>query len=270
MRDILVIDDEPMITRAVEKICRADGLSVAVAEDASTALGCLDGTVFHLVLCDIMMNGLDGFQFLEELTRKGIETPVVMMTGYSTVENAVRSLSTGNAIDYIPKPFTADELLSVVWRGLRYSKLTTSANAADPPSDRTMSYTPCPANYHQLGYVSWVLMEKEGTAKVGVNDLFLRVMEGVRELELHLPGEELVQGATCAVATARDDSVHHIMCPMGGKVLEINMNAQSTPSLVEDDPYSTGWLYRILPTDPESDLKWLTSRMTKETAVITA
>ena len=250
MRDILVIDDEPLIARAVEMIFSADDMTVAVAEDATRALQCVDESTFRLILCDIMMNGLDGFQFLEELVSRGIDTPVVMMTGYSTVENAVRSLNTGGAIDYIPKPFTADELINVVRRSLRCSELVGS-------SDGDLNYTPCPADYYRLGYVSWVSLETEGTAKIGVNDLFIKAVDGLNGLEWFLPGEELVQGTPCATATARNGSLHHIMCPMGGKIIEINEPAESTPSLIGKDPYFKGWLYRILPTDPESDLKWL-------------
>lgn len=44
---------------------------------------------------------------------------------------------------------------------------------------------------------------------------------------------------------------------MSGKVLEVNEDARSRPSLVEKDPYFKGWLYRILPSDPESNLQWL-------------
>ena len=100
-------------------------------------------------------------------------------------------------------------------------------------------------------------METEGTAKIGVNDLFLRAVEGVRELELSLPGETLVQGVTCAVLTAPDGSMHNILCPMGGEIFEFNEGAQSSPSLVEKDPYFKGWLYRIVPTNPESNLQRL-------------
>jgi glycine cleavage system H lipoate-binding protein len=44
---------------------------------------------------------------------------------------------------------------------------------------------------------------------------------------------------------------------MSGKILEVNAHAQSTPSLVEKDPYFKGWLYQILPSNPESNLQWL-------------
>jgi glycine cleavage system H protein len=100
-------------------------------------------------------------------------------------------------------------------------------------------------------------MEDEGTARIGVSDLFLKAAEGIREFELAMPGEDLVQGIPCAVATSPDGSKHGIMCPMGGKILEVNTQAQSAPSLVEKDPYFRGWLYRILPSNPESNLQWL-------------
>ncbi len=209
------------------------------------------------MLCDIMMHGLDGFQFLEELVRRGINTPVVMMTGYSTVENAVKSLSSTGAVDYIPKPFTADELLTVIRRNLRCSMLMDEAESAGLSRNGSMSYVSCPANYYRLGYVSWVLMEDEGTARIGVSDLFLKAAEGIREFELSAPGENLEQGIPCAVATSPDGSTHEIMCPMSGKILEVNEGAQANPSLVEKDPYFRGWLYRILPSDPESNLRWL-------------
>jgi CheY-like chemotaxis protein/glycine cleavage system H lipoate-binding protein len=255
--DILVIDDELMVTRAVVKVCRAEGMTVTAAGHAAEALQNLEDRNFRLLLCDIMMHELDGFQLLEELSVRGIRTPVVMMTGYSTVENAVKSLTSNGAIDYISKPFTADELLTVIHRSLRCSKLLDEAESAGLPGNGSLSFVPCPSDYYLLGYASWVRMEDEGTARIGVSDLFLKSVEGIDGFELSTSGEEIVQGIPCATATALDASIHEIMCPMGGKILEVNTEAQSDPSLVEKDPYFRGWLYRILPSDPESNLQWL-------------
>jgi len=256
-RDILVIDDEPMVNQAVAKVCTEAGLKVTLAESAAEGLECLDEGSFRLVLCDIMMNDLDGFEFLEKLAGRGITTPVVMMTGYSTVENAVKSLTSIGAVDYIPKPFTADELLTVIHRSLRCHAILVQAESAHLPHSKSMNYVPCPANYYRLGYVSWVWMQSEGTALIGVSDLFIKAANGIRSLELSAAGENLVLGIPCATATSPDGSLHEIMCPMSGKILEVNAEAQSSPSLVEKDPYFKGWLYRILPVDPESNLHWL-------------
>jgi len=256
--EILVIEDEPAVARAVVMVCDQEDMSVTAVDNASDALEILQRDRFSLILCDIMMQGLDGFGFLEKLYQLGRTDPVVMMTGYSTMENAVKSLSMG-AIDYIPKPFTADELLTVIRRSLRSSMLREAAYAAKMEHERSMSFVPSPAGYHRLGYVSWVKLEDEGTAKIGVSDLFLKSVENIRELELFAVGDQLVQGVPCAVAITTDGSSHGIMCPMGGKILEVNEEALSNPALVEKDPFFRGWLYRILPSNPDSNLKWLRS-----------
>lgn len=257
IQDILVIDDELTVTQAVVKICSAEGMTVSAASHASEALQCLEKNKFRLMLCDIMMPELNGFQFLEELARRGIRTPVVMMTGYSTVENAVKSLASTGAVDYIPKPFTADELLTVTQRSLRCVTLLDEAESAGLERRGAMSYVPCPKDYYRLGYVSWALMEDKGTAKIGVTDLFMKAAEGISEFEFAPPGEDLLQGVPCAEAISPDGLKHSIMCPLSGRVLEVNAGAQSNSSLVERDPYFRGWLYRILPSNPASDLKWL-------------
>jgi CheY-like chemotaxis protein/glycine cleavage system H lipoate-binding protein len=253
---ILVVEDEPSVIQAVNLVCRAEGMAVTAAESASEALDRLAQQSFRLMLCDIMMQGIDGFELLAELARKGISVPVVMMTGYSTVENAVKSISAG-AIDYLPKPFTAGELVAVIRRALRSSELLEAAESAGLERAGSLSYVPCPDHYLQLGCVSWVLMEEEGTARVGVSDLFLKATGGIREFELAEPGEDLLQGIACATAIASDGARHGVMCPMSGNVLQVNAEVQARPSLVEKDPYFKGWLYRILPSDPENNLQWL-------------
>ncbi len=257
IQDILVIDDEPMVTRVVVKVCGAEGMTATPANHAAEALACLANGEFRLILCDIMMPELNGFQFLEELSSRGIHTPVIMMTGYSTVENAVKSLTATGAVDYIPKPFTADELLTVIRRSLRCGMLLNEAESASLPRSGAMDFVPCPTNYYKLGYVSWAVMEDKGTARIGVSDLFLRAAEGVKGFELSLPGEDLLQGIPCAEMTSPDGSLHNIMCPLSGRILEVNAQAKSTPSLVDKDPYFRGWLYQILPSNPASDLQWL-------------
>ena len=72
-----------------------------------------------------MMPEIDGFGFLGELHNRKISSAVIMTTGFSTVENAVKSLYSG-AIDFIPKPFTSDELINSVLRGMRYIQIQNS------------------------------------------------------------------------------------------------------------------------------------------------
>lgn len=254
-RDVLVIDDEPVIAGAVSRICAAEGLTVDSAGSAVEALELLAARAYRLVVCDIMMTGVDGFGFLRTAARRAPGMPVVMTTGYATLDNAVRSLTEG-AADFIAKPFTADELLAVVRRALRARRLQEVAAAG--PRD-TLAFVPCPPKYYRLGNVSWVKEEREGTALIGLSDLFLKTIDGVAGLELSSLNDEAAQGAPCATVTSAAGDRHAVPCPVGGRIVEVNAGAKADPASVEKDPYFEGWLYRVVPTDLQGDLKSLIS-----------
>jgi len=259
-RDILVVDDEPVIAQGVSKVCSAEGMSVDVAESGAAGLKMLSEGRYTIVICDIMMPQMDGFQFLAEVARRKLRTLVVMATGYSTVENAVRSLSCG-AVDFIPKPFTADELLSVLRRDLKFSRLQEPVVPSTPGGIPGFpSHIPPPPEYHRLGYAGWALVEAAGTVLLGVSDLFLKTIGEIRKIDLLPPGGETAQGNGCAAITAADGLVHSLMCPVSGRIIEANLKAASGPAIVEKDPYFAGWLYRVLPSDLERDLRRLGAR----------
>ena len=175
MKDIkiLAIDDEQVILSSIKKLCTAEGWNVETAMDASLALEMLNETSYNLVICDIMMPQMDGFEFLEELRIKEIKTPVIITTGFSTVENAVKSLYNG-AIDFLPKPFSYDELISVIKRGIKYNKILEKyTSAVDSDSSKTsITHIPCPAKYMRLGYSTWSFLEEDGSVRIGLTDLF--------------------------------------------------------------------------------------------------
>ncbi|MCX6996993.1 MAG: response regulator [Kiritimatiellaeota bacterium] len=252
-RDILVIDDEAVVVEGVARICGFQGLSVDTADNGAAGLEQLDRYAYRLVLCDVMMQTLDGFQYLAEAARRSSRTPVIMITGYATVENAVHSLLCG-AIDFIAKPFTVDELLAVVQRGLNYGRLVEEeAPAAGAPSPRTNGPTP----HYRLGPVSWAAIEPAGTALIGVSDVFVRTIDGVQRVDLSSAGSELVQGNSCAAISSTNALVHSVMCPLSGRVLDANARVIAHPDILASGPYADGWLYRILPSDLKYNLRWL-------------
>lgn len=258
-RDILVVDDEDVITHAVQRVCTAEGLTVDVAKSAAEGMSRVLRTGYRLILSDVMMSDVDGFTFLIDLRRRRIATPVILTTGMSTVENAVRSLGAG-AIDFIPKPFTSDELLASVRRGMVYARLQDEAEAtARDARPDSIAWVPPPASYHRLGYASWLVSERDGTVKVGVTDLFIRTVDAMQAITMVAVGDELVQGSNCATITAADGLEHGVLGPVTGRVVEVNDVLASTPSVMERDPYFEGWLYRVLPSELQYDLRHLTS-----------
>ncbi len=148
---ILVIDDEQVILNAVSRIASAEGLNVDSDNDAASALKKLSHKEYSLILCDIMMPQMDGFTFLDEMQKRKILTPVIMITGYSTVENAVKSLYKG-AIDFVPKPFTFEELNSSISRGIKFYRVQKGIEDAKFRNDKTsILYVPGPPKYKRLG-----------------------------------------------------------------------------------------------------------------------
>ena len=256
--DILVIDDEQVVIDAVVKICSLEKYSVDVASTVSKAMEKIANNKYEIIISDIMMPDGDGFQILDEALNMNLDSAVIMMTGFSTVENAVSSLYKG-AIDFIPKPFTVDELLNSIFRANKYRKIITKQNqmALHKQSGEILFVT-CPSKYFRLGYSSWMFQESDGSVLIGVCDLFLKTIDSVKEIELAEFESEIVQGISCATIISEDYRVHKILSPVSGRIVEVNKHLKSNFSLIEKDPYFNGWMYRVIPVGIGYEQKLLT------------
>jgi DNA-binding NtrC family response regulator len=110
---ILVVDDEPAICRSCVKILSRDGWIVSTAANGIEALDQMAAAPVALVITDLKMQRLGGMELLSRIRETFPGTPVVVMTGYASVASAVEVMKLG-AGDYLPKPFTPDELRAVV------------------------------------------------------------------------------------------------------------------------------------------------------------
>jgi len=114
---IMVVDDEQLILKLLSRTLEPEGYDVVVAENGEAALKLLDKHEPDLVILDIMMPGLDGFQVLG-LIRQRSNIPVIMLTARHEV-TAVRDALTVGADDYVRKPFHTRELLARIRAKLR-------------------------------------------------------------------------------------------------------------------------------------------------------
>ena len=106
---ILVVDDEVKICRNVEKILAKDDYDVSYASSADEALEKMAKESYSLLISDIIMPGMNGLEFLKLVKNQWPLTKVIMFTAYASTDTAVKAIRLG-AVDYIPKPFTPDEL----------------------------------------------------------------------------------------------------------------------------------------------------------------
>lgn len=111
--DILVVDDEEMMRELLEDVLVMEGYSVETAEDGQTALARVKEVHPLLVISDIKMPRMNGFELLKSIKERFPDMRMIMMTGYSddfTVKDALRL----NADEYIIKPFNTQDITAVV------------------------------------------------------------------------------------------------------------------------------------------------------------
>lgn len=120
---ILIVDDDPVVRDSLGKWFESENYEVAVDSDARSALDRLARERHDLALVDIKMPGMDGIELQARMREIDPETPVIIMTGYASVDTAVRALKNG-AYDYITKPFDPDELVHLVSRALEHRAAT--------------------------------------------------------------------------------------------------------------------------------------------------
>ncbi len=118
--EVLVVDDEPQMLIAINETLRREGYSITTAGSAREALGRLREKYYHLVITDMRMPEMSGFDLLKKVKSSTPQTPVVLLTAYGTIQNAVDAMKQG-AFDYLLKPFSSESLENVVRRALRSS-----------------------------------------------------------------------------------------------------------------------------------------------------
>ena len=240
---ILVVDDEEVIRESTRKILSSEGYDVRAAPDAAQAMAAFIAEAPEIALVDFMLPDVSGLSILELVrNREGIS--VIMTTGYSTLENAILFLKTG-ACDFLPKPFTCDELLSCVQRAAKLSAL--------PADERRRRQGP-PAGCYQLGLHSWARVESDRTAAIGVSRLFCYLAGGIRGIELPVVNSEIRQGGPLLQIVADDGLSHTVWSALSGRVISTHSGDSGLAGGYAEEGDAGGVLVRVAPDNLDSEL----------------
>jgi len=123
MGRILVVDDEKKMRHILQLMLEREGFRAEQAENGKEALAMLKQKRFDMVVTDLKMPEMDGMSLLEEAKKIDPDFPIVVITAYGTIENAVEAMQKG-ATDYITKPFEEEQILITVKRCLKISRLS--------------------------------------------------------------------------------------------------------------------------------------------------
>jgi signal transduction histidine kinase len=119
---ILIVDDEESVSYTMRAILELDGYTVTTANNGTTAVELIRRESFDLILTDLRLDDVDGLTILAEVRRHSPDTVAIMLTGYASLESAVKALREG-AYDYLFKPCDVEELRATVARGIERRQL---------------------------------------------------------------------------------------------------------------------------------------------------
>ncbi|UCC43523.1 MAG: response regulator [Candidatus Zixiibacteriota bacterium] len=244
---ILAIDDERIVLESIRKHVRKEEFTLHTVRSVKEALSLMDETSIDIILTDLMMPEVDGLEFLKIMKERAPQIPVIMITGYATINTALEATNLG-AFDYVAKPFTRSELTSVLQRASEFVHATEardSSSPVDPPvlsgaTDRDRQ----PTAIREYG---WKRLEDDGTILLGAAGDFLSTAGRIQNVFLPTRGDELRQGSVYLRIFSTDLRSHIVLTPLSGLVVEVNEKYLSDPASLSGDSDSE-WLIRLKPS----------------------
>lgn len=119
---VLVVDDDPAVRDVLQEALMQEGYSVSAAEDGTTAIQAVKDSVVHIVITDFQLPDIDGLEIIDRLAKLDAKIIPIMMTGFGTIETAVRAMKSG-AFDFITKPFDLETVAVVVRKAAEFLRL---------------------------------------------------------------------------------------------------------------------------------------------------
>ncbi|HMN17590.1 MAG: response regulator [Ignavibacteriota bacterium] len=261
---ILCVDDEEVILGSFRKILVLDGYSVDTVENGQEALGLIQKHHYDFVFTDLKMPMMDGVEVCKSVKHLRPDIDVIIITGYASIETAVETMKYG-ALDYVEKPFTEDELIEFVRKSLikRQDKIQkqlkpkvhiTHLPASD---DFIQGEFSIPGGVFIARNHTWVSMNQEGIAKVGIDDFALKLIGKIDSLELPNLGMTIKAGQPLFTIKQGNRTVT-FSSPVSGKVAQINTLLQNNIDALDITPYERNWVCALDAENLDNEIKEMT------------
>lgn len=240
--NILVVDDEQIVLDSIKKLVRKENYEVFGALSVGAGQNMIAQNQIDIILTDLMMPEIDGLEFMGIVKKSHPKIPMIMITGYATINTALQATQLG-AFDYIAKPFSKKELLGVLKRASDLVLGIEDESNGDENGD-----SPRREGIKTVGDHSWMMMEEDGIVLLGVEGSFIQSLGKVQTIYLPEKGDHLRQGGSYLQIFSTDMRSHSILSPISGEVVDVNQKVISDPVSALQDPYGEGWLIRVKPS----------------------
>jgi len=247
---ILVVDDELPVCKSIASALAGEEYDVDAALSGEEALELQEKKHYDAIIADLMMPGISGLELLKKVKENRPDTMLIMITGYPSIRTAVEAIRIG-AFDYLPKPFTPNEIRTIVSRALTRKRVVQQK----VEQVRILEDLPVPQGLYTIPENSWAKIEDDGSVLVGIHHMLLVTIKKIADIEYPKLNETRYQGEACVRIVESSDRLHRLWTPVTGKVIGINERVKDDYSQLYRDPYITGWLVQMTPTNLDNDLK---------------
>ncbi|MBF0105928.1 MAG: response regulator [Deltaproteobacteria bacterium] len=268
---LLVIDDEQIVCDCCDRVLTPMGYHLDVCTNPVDALRRTNQNRYDAVLLDMKMEEMSGLDFLKAFRKHNADTPVIVITGYPTVENVVSAMRLGIA-DYIQKPFKPSELLKGVKRAMSSQNTATilddEPNVETPPTthDAILHTTPLDTlpeieheglliKKHNIFFYNhaWLMDPEEDYVFTGTL-LPGNIQDNLLRITLPAAGDFVSRGQIMASVFHHPEGNFKIQSPISGKIMYVNNDIIRNPDWLWEEPFSKGWLAVIDPFFKQMDI----------------
>ena len=257
---ILAVDDEPVVLDSFRKILVLDGFSVDTVENGPEALGLVQRRDYDFVFTDLKMPGMDGVEVVKAVKHLRPDVDVAVITGYGTIETAVATMAHG-AVDYVQKPFTAEELSEFALKLLikRQARLESQRRptvrvVASVLAESAASHEYCvPGGSFLSPGHTWARIEPSGQVRVGLDDFARKALGEIDRVELPERGKRFRRGEPLFAVLHRGQRAK-FLAPLSGQLVHANEELAHHPARASQSPYDRGWICLLQPSDLAGEL----------------
>lgn len=257
---ILAVDDEAIILDSFRKILVVAGYSIDTVEKGQEALGLVLKHDYDFVFTDLKMPEMDGLEVTKAVKHLRPDIDVIVITGYASIETAVETMKYG-AMDYVQKPFTEDELIDFFNKCLIKRKdrlerqMKPTVRLITPSTKETGSQREfnVPAGIFVSPNHTWVNVEMNGTARIGLDDFVRKTIPKIDAVELPKLNRKVSRGETL-FSIKHNSRTIEIASPISGKVTLVNTEHIEHPEWIASKPFEVSWMCCIDPSDLSEEL----------------
>lgn len=260
---ILAVDDEAIVLDSFRKILVVAGYSIDTVEKGSEALGLILKHDYDFVFTDLKMPEMGGLEVTKAVRHLRPDIDVIVITGYASIETAVETMKYG-AMDYVQKPFTEDELIGFFNKCLirrrdrveRQMKPTVRLVTPSTKESGSQHELNVPAGIFVAPNHTWVDIEMNGTARVGLDDFVRKIVKNIDAVELPKLNENVKKG-DLLLSLRHDSHTVDIASPISGRVSLINSEHAEHPEWIASRPFELSWMCCIEPSNLPEELHTL-------------